>query len=143
MFRAGLMWGAARLPPCSRLPCSSCFLRQAVSSVAMGCRPQEGNRLLLWGALLGWSIPPSSLSAVEPRGTQIHACRFMPALGAGRELTALCALSPCLQLGAEPNGVGVNKQACPFVRGGLGGLLGRNDSFLTDRDSVALLVGIA
>lgn len=67
----------------------------------------------------------------------------MPALGAGREFTASCALSPCLQLGAEPNGVGVNKQACPFVRGGQGGLLGRNDSFLTDRDSVALLVGTA
>lgn len=74
MFRVGLMWGAARLPPGSRLPCSSCFLRQAVSSVAVGCRPQEGNRLLLWGALLGWSIPPSSGMLLNPVG---H--RFMPA----------------------------------------------------------------
>lgn len=57
MLRTGLMWGAARLPPCSRLPCSSCFLHQEIWSVAMGTWPQEGDWLLLWGALAGLEHP--------------------------------------------------------------------------------------
>lgn len=118
MLRMGLMWGAARLPPAAH-----CLVALASFARRFGLWPwavghRRGTGCCSGVPLLGWSIPHSSLSAVEPRGTQIYAYRFMPAHGAGRDLTALCALSPCLQLGAEPNSVGVNKQACPVVRGG-------------------------
>ena len=45
----------------------------------------------------------------------IYICELQPALGAGRELTASHAPA-CLQPGAEPDDMGVNRQVCQFER---------------------------
>lgn len=162
MFRTGLMRGATCLPPCTYWVAAHCLVALISFATRFGLWPQapahrRGRGSCSGVPLQGWSIPPWSPSAVEPRVTRgvmgVHPQACSLCLGwAGSSLPPVASHPACLQPGAEPDNMGVNKQACPLVRGGQGALRGRKDSAvcacwgqagLADRDSVMLLIRMA
>lgn len=121
-------WVATHLPVALVSFAMQFGLRVPVARQAQGqqpsCRRETGS--CSGAPFQGWNIPSLSIPPWLSNPGDSGGRRFTPTscslrLGlAGSLLPPVLSAPAHLQSGAEPSNTGVNKQACPFVRGGQG-----------------------